>query len=179
MTREDIISRIEYDNARIDLYKRVMPHVLDIIEKYNGKQYGEKTKARMNAELKEKCNCHFYLANSWHEDISIIPLNEQGYSGTRFKYDAFNVYVNYPRRDQLRPLSDTNRICSGLTFNDFHLSNCHDYINDPAAHADNILASFENLKERYAEFYGCISTFNSMLPSNMERKRIDGFRNYL
>lgn len=179
MTRKELIKKIEHDNNRQMLFKTVMPHVLDILKKYNGKPYGEKTKAKIRQELIDKCGCALYLYNGYHEDISIVPLNSNGYNDFRYSYNDFNIYVKYPRRDGLRPLGKDNKINSEFDFSDFYMSDCHDYIDDPEAHADNILASFENLRERYDEFSRCISVFNNMLPSNVQHEYINGFRNYL
>ena len=179
MKREEIIAKIEHDNDRRILFQTAMPHVLDILNKYNGKQYGEKTKEKMSKELKEKCNCALYLYNGWHEDISIVPLNTEGFTDHHFKYSDFNIYVKYPKRDTIRPLGDDNKIHGGFSFEDFTLSDCHEYVYDVAAHADNIIASFEVLKERQEELQRNITIFNNMLPSGIENKHIATFRNYL
>ena len=179
MNRQEIINNIEHDNNRINLYNRVLPIILGILDKYNGKQYGEKTRAKMSAELREKCNCTFYLGNSYHEDITIIPLNAQGYSGTQYKYNDFNVYCNYPLRDERRPLDANNTIHGFFKLEDFHLSNCNSFIPDPEKHADDIITKFDQLKEQYADLERNITIFNNMLPSSIEQRHIQGFRNYL
>lgn len=179
MTRDEIIKRIEHDNNRIMLYKRVMPHILDVLNKYKGKQYGEKTKEKIRQELIEKTGCAVYLYNSWHEDITIVPLNSEGYTDYRYNYQDFNIYVKYPKRDEKRPLSNSNTIYGGFEFTDFTLSNCHEYVNNPKEHADNILASFKVLEEQIREAERNITVFNNMLPSSMEQHHIRGFRYYL
>ena len=143
MTKQEVINMIEHDNKRQMLYRSVMPHILDILHKYNGKQYGERTREKMREELKEKCNCSFYLSNGYGADISIAPLDKNGFSGTNWSYSDFDIYVKYPTRGELRPLSDTNTICGNFAFEDFKLSNCHEQVNDVEAHADNILYSFK------------------------------------
>jgi hypothetical protein len=50
---------------------------------------------------------------------------------------------------------------------------------DVAAHADNILSSFEVLKEQQDELERNITIFNNMLPSGIENKHITTFQNYL
>ncbi len=179
MTREELIKKIEHDNNRQLLFKTVMPHILDILKKYNGKPYGEKTKQKISNELKEKCNCALYLYNGYHEDVTIVPLNDKGYTDYRYNYNDFKIYVKYPQRENLRPLGKDNKINAEFEFTDFYIADCPDYINDPAEHADNILASFKNLRERYDEFSRCISVFNNMLPSTVSHEYINGFRNYL
>ena len=179
MTRNEIINKIQHDNDRQIMFRTAIPHIIDILNKYDGKQYGEKTKQKISNELKEKCNCSLYLYNGWHEDITICPLNSDGYTNYHFRYSDFNIYVKYPKRDSVRPLGNDNKIHGGFTFEDFTLSNCHEYVYDVEAHADNILASFEVLKERQEEFQRCLKVFNNMLPSNIEDKRCSTFSTWL
>ena len=179
MTREELIKKIEHDNKRNDVYNRVMPHVLDILKKYNGKPYGEKTKDKICQELKDRCNCAVYFHRGYTEDIDIVPLNTQGYSDHQFNYNDFNVYVKYPTRNNKRVLITGNKINGDFTIEDFYLSGCHEYVADPAAHADNIIAIFAALKKQVEDIEHEVSGFNNLLPSGMEHYYINGFRRYL
>ena len=179
MTREEIIRKIEHDNERIKIYNKVMPTVLEILKKYNNKPYGEKTRQKISNELKATCNCALYLSNDYHEDISIVPLNNEGYTNFRFSYNDFKIYVKYPKRDKIRPLSKDNKINAEFSLEDFYLADCNYYIENPVEHADKILQSFAALQEEYKKFENSLSAFNSLLPSKMEHKYINGFRNYL
>ena len=179
MTRQEIINAIQHDNKRIEIYNKAMAHVLDILKKYNGKPYGEKTRAKISNELKAACGCALYLNRSYQEDISIIPLNDQGYTDYRFSYNDFCVYVKYPQRDKRRVLTADNKVNGDFTYEDFQLCNCPEYIHNPEEHADNIIYSFKVLQEQYKKFEDSMYTFNHMLPSKMEDKHVQGFRNYL
>ena len=179
MDRIELIHRIEHDNDRQVMFTTVMPHVIDILKKYSGKQYGEKTKEKMRNELKALCNCSFYLSSGYSEDISIVPLTTQGYSDFRFSYSDFRIYVKYPLRDERRPLSESNRICGDFELSDFYLSFCHEYVDDVEAHAEKILESFKALCAQAESFEDSIHVFNGMLPSQVEHKRTQGFTRYL
>lgn len=72
------------NNAKISLYHEVMPTALEVYEKYKGKPYGEKTKEKIRAEIKEKTNCNVYMDES---TFSIYPLHNSYYDvkcGTRY-----------------------------------------------------------------------------------------------
>ena len=175
MTREEIIRSIEHDNDRIMVYNRAMAGIIDILKKYAGKQYGPKTKERMRDELKAFCGCSWYIDNEYR--FCIVPLNNEGYHDYHFKYGDFDVYLVQPNVKRI--ISSDNRICKDLEFTDFFLSGCHEYVQDPVAHADEIIASFGVLKEQYNKFESMINVFNSMLPSGIDRRHITGFKNYI
>ena len=46
--------KLMQNNARISLFNEVMPIVLEVLEKYNGKAHGEKTEKKIREEIKEK-----------------------------------------------------------------------------------------------------------------------------
>ena len=49
--------KLMQNNARISLFNEVMPIVLEVLQKYNGKPHGEKTSQKIRDEIKEKTNC--------------------------------------------------------------------------------------------------------------------------
>lgn len=176
---DEVVRKINHDNKRRKLYEEVMPVIIEILNKYDGKRYGEKTREKMNDDLKEKCNCHFYLNNSHSEDIFIAPLNAEGFSGIDFKCNDFEVYVKHEIRSTRRPLDEENKIHGGFTVDDFFLSNCPERVENPEAHAEEILDAFAALKELQTTFLNSVSSFNTLLPSGIERLYITRIRWYL
>lgn len=176
----EIETKIRHDNIRRMIYNEALPIALDILRKYNGKPYGEKTKAKISAEMKARCNCSLYLYSGYHEDISITPLNDDGYNHYYFKYNDFNIYVRYPKDGEKRPaLNADNKINGTLTPDDVYLSNCPEIVPDPHTRAVEILAAFDELKRRQEQFEQEITQFNNLLPSGIERRHISGFKHYL
>ena len=70
--------RIKYlnNNAKIALFNEVMPSVLEVLSKYEGKRYGEKTKKKISDEIKEKTNCSMYIRR---EEIHVCSVDMYGY----------------------------------------------------------------------------------------------------
>ena len=65
------------NNAKIALFNEVMPVALDILSKYAGKPYGEKTKQKISDEVKTATNCRFYISSRWSEySFDVYPLDE-------------------------------------------------------------------------------------------------------
>lgn len=85
-----ITLKILQNNAKIALFNEVMPVVLKVLAKYNGKPYGTKTKQKISDEVKEKTRCRFYIASrygcSYSFDIYPSEGNEYGVTcGTVYK----------------------------------------------------------------------------------------------
>ena len=176
----EIETKIRHDNLRRMIYNEALPIALDILRKYNGKPYGEKTKEKISAEMKARCNCSLYLHRGYSADIDITPLNGDGHNHYYFKYDDFNIWVKYPKNGEKRPaLDSSNKINGTLTPDDVYLSDCPEIVPDPSARAAEILAAFTELKRKQDQFEREITQFNNLLPSGIERRHISGFRNYL
>ena len=75
----EIETKIRHDNLRRMIYTEALPIALDILRKYNGKPYGEKTKQKIIDEMKTRFNCALYLSNSYGGKIDLVPLNGELY----------------------------------------------------------------------------------------------------
>ena len=74
-----ITLKILKSNARIALFNEVIPVALEVLKKYAGKPYGEKTKEKISDEIKEKTNCRFYITSRWDSySFDIYPLDGFG-----------------------------------------------------------------------------------------------------
>src|SRR5574344_1786958 len=60
-----ITLKILISNARIALFNEVLPVALEVLKKYAGKPYGDKTKQKISDEIKEKTNCWFYITSCY------------------------------------------------------------------------------------------------------------------
>lgn len=80
--------KLMQNNARISLFNEVMPLVLEVLQKYNGKAHGEKTSQKIREEIKEKTNCFVYV-NS--DSFRIVPC---GTIGNTYNVDCGTKYEN-------------------------------------------------------------------------------------
>ena len=170
--------KIRHDNTRRMTYDATIPAVLDILKKWNGKPYGEKTKQKISDEMKARFNCALYLSNQYGGKIDLVPLNGEGYANYNFKYDEFDIFTRYKDGQQIHVLND-NRINGAITADDIYLSNCPAIVADPAARAAEIITEFAELKRKQEQFEREITQFNNLLPSSIEHRHISGFQNYL
>jgi hypothetical protein len=178
----EVENAILRDNARRATFDAVMPQAVAILKKYNGKQYGPRTAEKISDELKAACGCALRLVSGkWLQDIDITPLNEQGYSDTAFRYDDFSIYRPTDGNGNKTPiLTAENRInAADLDAADLRLYDCHEYTDNPREHAQHILTELEKLDKQCKEFEAAISAFNAMLPSGIDSRRADNFKNYI
>lgn len=73
--------RLLQNNARIALFRETMPVLLEVLVKYKGKPYGEKTSAKIAQEVEKRTGARAYIIAKYNQDaISIYP--PQGFGNT-------------------------------------------------------------------------------------------------
>lgn len=71
--------RLLQNNARIALFHDVMPVLLEVLAKYKGKPYGEKTREKIALEVEERTGARAYIGTKYDQDeISIFPSGDFG-----------------------------------------------------------------------------------------------------
>ena len=88
------------NNAKIALFNEVMPMVLEVLQKYNGKSHGEKTSQKIREEIKEKTNCYVYISN---QSFRIVPC---GAVGNTYNVECGTRYID----GEKKPLLIDNKI---------------------------------------------------------------------
>ena len=62
------------NNARVALFHDVMPVLLEVLAKYKGKPYNEKTRAKIAQEVKERTDARAYIDTKYNQDyVDIFP----------------------------------------------------------------------------------------------------------
>lgn len=93
------------NNARIALFHDVMPVLLDILSKYKGKPYGEKTREKIAKELEERIGARAYIGTRYDTDeIRIYPSNSFGNTYTITVGTKPNEHVLIDNKIQILPL---------------------------------------------------------------------------
>ena len=168
----EIENAILHDNARVALVEEVLPVIVDILKKYAGKPYGPKTKAKMSDELKAAKNCAFYINSKIYgmDRISIVPLNEQGFSGTWFNYNDFEVYCGYySDKPKKYLLINDNRVCAH-ELDEFNFS--VKWVDDPAGRACEITDKWADVLIAEEKFHKALDEVNNLLPSRINSKYV-------
>lgn len=124
------------NNARIALFNDVMPVLLEVLKKYKGKPYGEKTCDKISKEVEEKTGARAYIHTRYNqEEISVYPSS--GY-GNDYSITIGTKYIN-GKQDRIL----INNKIQLVPLENF----CLRYIKDE--YISDIPAAIANMKELY------------------------------
>lgn len=130
--------KILTNNAKIALFNEVLPVALEILKKYSGKPYGEKTREKIAEEIKAATNCRFYIGSRYDShSFEVYPV---GVVGNDYNTSCGAKYINGNRK----PLLINNKI-QLVAFDEleiYYISN--DYVED-------IPCRIKALKQLYKE----------------------------
>lgn len=175
MERLTIERKIWHDNARRAAAAEFLPVALDILEKYEGKPYGEKTRQKISDEVKAATGFRFYISTRYAYTHELI-LSPDSYE---FKYDDFCIIGEYNEQERERARFLVDNKIQRINRIGLRLCDCAEYVDDAEAHAQKIMDEFAKLKVQYEAMESACKQFNELLPSGMERKSTRDFRNYL
>ena len=157
-SRAEINAAILTDKLKQAIYDRILPVVIEVVNKYAGKRIGEKTYAKLKDELKARTDCGIYYEESYDKkDIhfTAIPLSDKGYNDWRFPDIKFSYYA--PKGEYailgnvLSPMNREGFIFRGNGVGDHTI--------------DDILTARENIKNAASLLNEAISYYNGMKPS--------------
>lgn len=133
-----LTKKILANNAKIALFNEVLPVALEILKKYSGKPYGEKTREKIAEEIKAATNCRFYINSRYDSHyFDVYPVDV---FGNDYNISCGTKYANGDKK----PLLINNKI-QLVTFDDLELY----YISN--AYVEDIPHRIEELKLLYKE----------------------------
>ena len=151
-----ITIKILKNNAKIALFNEVIPVALEVLKKYAGKPYGEKTKEKISDEIKEKTNCRFYITSRWDSySFDIYPMD--GF-GNDYNITCGSKYTNGERK----PLLIDNKI-QLITFDElelYYISRA--YVEDIPQRVEDIKAAYSGAVAKQEELKAACDCFNAL-----------------
>lgn len=158
-----IARQMAVTNAKIAIFKQVLPVVLDIIGKYAGKPFGDKTREKFTEEVKTLTGCYMYFdRQSWGDNIELCPVN----SSYDFKIVCGPVTV-MEREDHL---FDGNRLMAPVGVERFRLwGNRSEPYEDIPGTIAKMRELYELAIEKQKEFETVCNRFNALACGNIER----------
>ena len=165
--------KILCDNARRAYIEEVKPILRDVLNKYAGKPYGEKTKAKINDEMKTRANCYVWLSYSYNcSKISFSPVNDYFFHSRDLElhlYDNDKCAVKILQDNKINP--------AALDY--MQISYCSEYEEKPRQKAAKIRREWQKLKEQEKKFDALCHDFSELLPSGIDYISRSNFRNFL
>ena len=161
LTLARIETAIYRDNARRALLDEIKPAALQILAKYAGKPYGEKTRAKIAEEIKTATGLRAYLSqNSYRAELNFYP------DQYTFPFRADDLEMSYYTGigdAQREPILKDNRI--NLKDADALGACCYTgIVPDPAARAAEIISAYHAAEEAAKAWEAAASQFNALAP---------------
>ena len=148
------------NNYRIALFDETIPAVVTVLKKYNGKQYGPKTREKIRDEIKAAAGVSFYInIRTWCDEIIIsddyLRYSEQLEINTRADENGerprllIDNKISAPEADQL-----------SMYYNNF--------IDDPAVRVMELKAAYKNARAAQNELKNKCGKYNDLIVHGIE-----------
>lgn len=126
------------NNAKLALFAEVMPVALEVLAKYKGKPYGEKTREKISEEVKARTGCRFYISRRYSFGEAEYNIYPDG-----MPYGGYNITVGTKYENgQCKPVLVENKI-QAVTMEDVTIH----YINK--RYFEDIPATVREMREAY------------------------------
>lgn len=159
----DLTIKILKNNAKIALFNDVLPVALEILAKYSGKPYGEKTRQKISDEIKEKTGCRFYIESHYgSQSFEVYPVERGG--------NGYNISCGTDYTDGCKkPLLVNNKI-QLVTFDElalYYIS--REYIEDVPQRVEELKAVYKKAVVAQKELKYICDCYNSLAVGDIQR----------
>ena len=162
-----ITIKILKNNAKIALFNDVLPEALEVLAKYSGKPYGDKTRQKISDEVQQKTNCRFYIGSRWgSHSFEVYPVDGFG--------NDYNISCGTEYTDgNKKPILIDNKI-QLVTFDEialYYIS--RDYVEDIPRRVEAIKAAFLEAVAKQEELQAACSRFNALAVGDIDQLYYD------
>lgn len=150
-----LVLKLQHYNLQVAALEELKPVIIQILEKYQNKPYGPKTKDKIRNEFKELTG--FYISffdKNFYTEIYAVDYDHH-----------FSLNID---SDNDHKVLENNRI-QVITADHLRVFNVNDYINDIPAYIEKLKATYNNLKEKYKEFDVLAHAYNDLCVGDVER----------
>lgn len=162
-----ITIKILKNNAKIARFNEVMPVALEVLAKYSGKPYGEKTRQKISDEVQQKTNCRFYIGSHWgSHSFEVYPVD--GF-GNEYNISCGTEYTDGSKK----PLLIDNKI-QLVTFDEialYYIS--REYVENIPERVEAIKAAFLEAVAKQEELQAACSRFNALAVGDIDHLDYD------
>lgn len=155
------------DNARRAFFAEVMPGIIEVFSKYDGKAYGEKTREKIHNEIKTRFNCGCYISASYYsQTLNIYSLNSDGFTDWNGIEIELNAAYDAEARETKNPLVNNKINLKNLEV--MRLANCPEYVENIPARVAEIRAARNAAEEAWKQYEKAQAEYNKLTPSKMD-----------
>lgn len=158
-----LIAAIWRDNARRALLEELKPAAVAILHRYEGKPYGEKTRAKIAEEMKEATGYRVYIKDNG--SCAEMSFSGPGYT---WKWEELEISYYHGTGDKA-PLLDNNRI-NTTSADELRAYNLREYIEDPAAHVEKIMEAYKAADAAAKAYKAAAEAYNAIIPTTAAKR---------
>lgn len=157
------IGLILRNNYAYRLAADVLPALVEVLKKYNGKKYGEKTREKMGEEFNAMTGCGLYLERgTFSRDCNQAHIYEMrdGYKhGEEIEFYTKQCYI-----------ITVDNFIRAQPADAFKLYDIHEYIEDPAGRVEELAEKKKELDELHTAFNKAVDAYNALTVKGMRRE---------
>lgn len=149
-----LVLKLQHYNLQVAALEELKPVIIQILEKYQNKQYGPKTKDKIRNEFKELTG--FYISffdKNFYTEIYAVDYDHH-----------FSLNID---TDNDHKVLENNRI-QLVTADHLRVYRVNEYINDIPAHIEKMKAAYTALQEKYKEFDVAMRAYNDLCAGTVE-----------
>ena len=156
-----LILKNNYNNR---LAAEVLPALVEVLKKYNGKKYGEKTQEKMREEFKAMTGCGLYLKRFTFSqkcnNAHIYEMRDGYKQGEEIEFFTANAYI----------INDDN-IIQAQPADAFKLYDYREYIENPAERAAGLAEKKKELDELRNAFNKAVDAYNALTVNGIDHEK--------
>lgn len=150
-----LVLKLQRYNLQVAAVQELTPVIVQILKKYENKQYGPKTRDKICNEFKESTGFSISIFDkNFYTDIYVIDYDHH-----------FSLNID---SDNDHKVLENNRI-QLVSADHLRVYNVNEYINDIPAYIEKLKAAYNNLKEKYKEIDALTHTYNDLCVGDVER----------
>lgn len=150
-----LVLKLQRYNLQVVALKELKPIIVQILEKYQNRQYGPKTRDKICNEFKELTGFSISIFDkNFYTEIYVIDYDHH-----------FSLNID---SDNDHKVLENNRI-QLVTADHLGVYNVNEYINDIPAYIEKLKAAYNNLKEEYKKFDALAHDYNNLCIGDVER----------
>lgn len=150
-----LVLKLQHYNLQVAVLEELKPVIVQILKKYQNKQYGPKTRDKISKEFKELTGFHIsFFDKNYYTEIYIIDYDHH----FSLNIDSDNDYK----------VLENNRI-QLVTADHLRVYNVNEYINDIPAYIEKLKEAYTALQEKYKEFDALAHAYNDLCVGDVER----------
>ena len=157
------IALILRNNYRVALAAQVLPAFLEILQKYDGKKAGEKTREKISEEMRTACGCSLWFERNFNSQKSdtahICEIIRGAWNG-----EKIDIYT----KNRAAIIDEQNTIHGNFTADDLRIYT-GEYIENPAQRLEEIEKARATVEEIRKQYNDAAEKCNNLLVEGLEK----------